>query len=30
MVIGLLLLYIRTLPIPEKPADLEGEDATGK
>ena len=28
IVIGLLLLYIRALPIPEKPADPEGEGAT--
>ncbi|MGA2256687.1 MAG: hypothetical protein ABSG53_18725 [Thermoguttaceae bacterium] len=30
MVIGLLVLYIRAMPIPEKPADSEGEGTTGK
>ncbi|MGO9109234.1 MAG: cytochrome c3 family protein [Thermoguttaceae bacterium] len=30
IVIGLLLLYIRALPIPAQPADSEGEGTTGK
>jgi predicted CXXCH cytochrome family protein len=30
IVIGLLLLYIRTLPIPEPPADSKGEGPAGK
>ncbi|MGA2259720.1 MAG: hypothetical protein ABSG53_34010, partial [Thermoguttaceae bacterium] len=30
MVIGLLVLYIRAMPIPEKPVDSEGEGTAGK